>query len=1286
MEFTGERYVPGACEAQISVEHWHRYLYAAQFVAGKTVLDVACGEGYGSYLLADRAERVVGVDIDAATIRYNAGTYTRSNLRFVTGAAQELPAEWDHTFDVVVSFETIEHLEQEAQLAFLDGIKRVLKPGGLLLISSPNKLTYSDLPAYTNSFHLHELYINEFRDLLGGRFQHVALLGQKMYPVSYLWSLDGAPSTYTEYGIAPTDRGFRPMSDPKTFVYAVAVCSDQALPEPSSSLLLDLEERYVKERDERALAVIQERDANLATLQENFAARERELIQEREANVTSLRESFAATERELIEERSRLSQELSARLVERETAIEQLRVLTRALEETIQTQAARLEEQAAHLEEQAAALARQETNEERLRQATEALAQRERHQYELENRLREARAALARRDDQLDTLRSELIEKEASLAELAARFDAIDTLRTRATTSEDLVSRMEDTVRYLHEREANWQSEVAFLHASLEEQRRTMESLQRERDMWREHWSQVRRSKAWRSAMVVRKTLHAVTGVRGVADGPSLEAEQPADHPAPRESEQLPQPATTPGAPPAPSSLRLSLRRWRWRFPGSALLAHLDSPDAGATSGGAIAVRGWAITRTGTIDRVEVLLDGEELGTVPYGRARADVAAAFRRPNLMACGFEGLLPARGVPAGTHTLLVRVRDTAGHTCEISRSIVTTAAAADRTVVGLVEPRPGTESRGRVTLEGWVVSPAEVSRVDVAIDGQTVQSLPLLALPADHPLQGDRGGSAWAFQGAIEYRPERQSTRTLSVRAMNGAGSLAEESVDIRCLVDETVTSAVESAVWRGTELELLGWVIWTPEQEPRFVRVSAEGQELGQVRVKLSRPDIAAGFPDNPAARRCGFHFTGHFPEAPADRAVQVSLQFVDTGQVRGQRSLWLEQEDTSGAEYGPVVTAVDEWLRRYEECSGEAAALLDWGSGLNLPRLLPERVIFSPPMEDAAPLPYLDHSISVVLSNDDPGRIEEARRVAAGLHLTLRDGEVQGTWLGDASPSARLSVSIIIPAHNKIEITSACLDQLQSTLRGDEQVEIIVVDDASTDDTAATLEAYARRDSRFKVLHNDTGQGFLRSSNLGARAARGDILIFLNNDTLPQPGWLSPLLHTLAHNPRVGAVGGKLLYPDGRLQEAGGVIFSDGSGWNFGKYDPNPDAPLYNFVREVDYCSGAFLATPRRLFEELGGFDLHFAPAYYEDTDYCFTLRQHGYRVYYQPESAVIHLEGASSGTDLAAGAKRYQVINQQKFIEKWHEALQRQPAPLSAITPDALHLLAIRDELEPAS
>lgn len=123
------------------------------------------------------------------------------------------------------------------------------------------------------------------------------------------------------------------------------------------------------------------------------------------------------------------------------------------------------------------------------------------------------------------------------------------------------------------------------------------------------------------------------------------------------------------------------------------------------------------------------------------------------------------------------------------------------------------------------------------------------------------------------------------------------------------------------------------------------------------------------------------------------------------------------------------------------------------------------------------------------------------------------------------------------------------------------------------------------------------------------------------------------------------------------------MVFNDGSADHFGREDYAAAAPAYDFFRDVDYCSGALLATQRLLFLEIGCFDERFIPGYYEDTDYCFSVRSRGYRVYYQPDSAIVHLEGGTAGKDLSVGPKRYQALNKVKFVEKWAAQLEQQPA-----------------------
>jgi 2-polyprenyl-3-methyl-5-hydroxy-6-metoxy-1,4-benzoquinol methylase len=178
LNYTGERYLPEIDVPETSYEHWHRYQYASLFVEKKEVLDIACGEGYGSYLLAKTAKRVVGIDISKSVVNQAASKYMLRNLDFKQGSLDAIPIEGSANFDVVVSFETIEHVPGEQQEAFLKEVKRLLKPGGFLLMSTPSKLAYSDIPSYKNEFHVKEFYVDEFRDFLQEHFANVMLVGQ----------------------------------------------------------------------------------------------------------------------------------------------------------------------------------------------------------------------------------------------------------------------------------------------------------------------------------------------------------------------------------------------------------------------------------------------------------------------------------------------------------------------------------------------------------------------------------------------------------------------------------------------------------------------------------------------------------------------------------------------------------------------------------------------------------------------------------------------------------------------------------------------------------------------------------------------------------------------------------------------------------------------------------------------------------------------------------------------------------------------------------------------------
>ena len=246
-------------------------------------------------------------------------------------------------------------------------------------------------------------------------------------------------------------------------------------------------------------------------------------------------------------------------------------------------------------------------------------------------------------------------------------------------------------------------------------------------------------------------------------------------------------------------------------------------------------------------------------------------------------------------------------------------------------------------------------------------------------------------------------------------------------------------------------------------------------------------------------------------------------------------------------------------------------------------------------------------------------------------------------------------VSIIIPTWNKVLFLYYCLKSILENSLGT-AYEVVVVDNGSTDETPELL----KQTQNITVVSLESNLGFVRGCNEGAKIAKGEYLLFLNNDTQVTEGWLKEMVDLADADKTIGAVGGELIYPNGSLQEAGSMVWQDGSALGYGR-GGDPDAPQFTYLRDVDFCSGACLFVRKELFLRLGGFNEVYSPAYYEDADLCMGVRSLGLRVVYHPGVKIIHHEFGSTSKEKSM---ELCLKNQGKFRERWAGVLEEHFPP----------------------
>ncbi len=653
-------------------------------------------------------------------------------------------------------------------------------------------------------------------------------------------------------------------------------------------------------------------------------------------------------------------------------------------------------------------------------------------------------------------------------------------------------------------------------------------------------------------------------------------------------------------------------------------------------------VQGWAFSYAAKIEYITAYIVGQSTAhTLKQHLPRLDISRQYGHPRALMCGFEGMVDVADLI--NYTLIVRVQDKAGFTLEQTRYVGEEASksqtAKPEFMLSIDMPQDNTAwvVGQQLSLDGWALSDAApIAQITILLDDKVVGKADWGVVREDvADYLGDPQKSFCGFHGDIDTNNWQPGEHMLQVRAVDMQGNMMTKSIII--LLHERMALDIEHVIWQDEQLKVAGQVTSVTQVDDLMAHFFVDGDLIGQKTPSIDDDIIK-------------FDYAGQL--APPAQSLRVEIRHADSVLVHQVYALRHIGQQAPNA-------LSNRWylLAQCAEHTQGTLNVLNWTENDYRD---PMHTVFTLPPYIGEQLPYWKDSISVVVI-DDESRMDEAFRVA---EIAVIHGE-EIIWKVSSSSAQTYTVSIIIPVYGELHYTKACLEQLQATLPDDLTYEVIVVDDASTDKTPDYLATLSEQWAQLNVLTNEGNLGFIGSCNRAATAAQYDYLVFLNNDTSPHVGWLAALMQTFEAYDNVGAVGGKLIYPDGTLQEAGCVVFDNGNAWNIGRGDSHINHPLYQHVRPVDYCSGALLATPRAFFQQLGGFDTLYKPAYYEDTDYCFKVRQAGYSVYYQPDSVVTHFEGRTSNQH---GVKVYQRVNHQKFIDKW-DLQQQHTLPADAPT-----------------
>jgi len=1235
-----ERFDSAVHTGRIAYEHAHRYAICKDLVATRKVLDLACGTGYGSNILAGSAAVVAAVDISPVAIREARRRYTRENLSFSIADAYDLPFDAEN-FDVVVANEMIEHVDDHDGLIL--EVKRVLSDRGIFLVSTPNRPVYNRYKT-PNPFHVSEMAVPEFESLLRRHFRNVKLVGTRMTLLSASYDLDGASGAQNlasarVYHGSRFDEGRIDVENTELWLrdpeYVLAICSDGDL-----------------ERDAAFASIYFSRDDDLWQGHEKILAWASGLHGEDE----QLRSDLERARSELDELRNdhaaqaelRAAHQIAAQLVQQNehaftTAEDRIRSEAQSRANTFSSLMGRILDRDVGSDDVSLIGGLFELNQILTRRNAEvAFAERQAAQLgQMEERLAEQTLEVARLQQAVATQQQAVALVEQDLADARKRLDGEhadhQVTRTALNTSRHHLAEVREQL--FRELDAHSATRSAMNSLQLEQQAllaEMREQFARELNahaVTREALDSVRFAQRELSDKLVDEARNRAASERRMGELEVAVAQMEiARSQGEARADRFYQAKTDAEA--QLCSERVELADLRAKLDSLEQQLELQRSQAGSLDTYFEHARQDLGDARALADQYRPLIeDGTRVVPASQVAAGDEVAKAWSQPERLVTsdadlGSEGL--ARfGAEAAHGNRTRNLASVVRHVrSELDRAHPELPAALPHSPrpwimrkIDTVVPKIGRKMFKSSWVERANPSLGRVSLARYLRDPQLYGIDP-------HPL----------FSGAYYLA--------------NNADVAATGLNPLRHYLEFGWREARDPHPWFANDWYLSR----NPDVAAADINPLQHYLDHGWSEGRWPNPvfDPQAYLSRYPDVAKSGMEPLSHYIMFGCAEGRDLPIAGVDpdwrqlvANEHRGQDLLTfvLTAELTEAAAIDGNTAPL---AREAVDPTWPPERLDDYW----LPQLLRD-VIIDNHGEDVVGLYWYLCSVMARYqerpegfpSSQVCGELRQRLSRRAADLLVRANGEVDA--------------SIIIPVFNNVLDTLLCVATVLETA-SQRTFEIIIADDGSSDETPQLLATVG---GAVRYIRQSENLGFLGNCNEAAKHARGQHVVLLNNDTLVLPGWLDQLLAPFEQHHAVGLVGSKLLNWDGSLQEAGGIFWEDGSAWNYGR-GQDARACEFNYLKDTDYCSGASIAIPRDLWEELGGFDPIFTPAYCEDSDIAFRIRSLGYRTVYQPASEVIHHEGRSHGRDVSSGIKAYQIANQRKLLERWRSSLCRDHFP----------------------